>query len=268
MVKKFLIAEAGINHNGNLKTALKLVDAAKKSGADAIKFQTYVTEKRINKKYTKIFEILKNCELKFSDFKIIKEYCDLKKIEFFSTPFDLEAVDYLSDLKVKYFKIASFDISNNDLINKIISKKKTTIISTGMASFNEIKKINLKFKKKKIPLIILHCISSYPNKNENSYLANISYLKEKFDCEIGLSDHSKSIKVPLIARAMGVKYIEKHFMLNNKHKCVDSPVSITADQFLKLNNKIKEIDKIIGKVKFGIKEEERGSIIFKRKKIF
>ena len=140
MVKKFLIAEAGINHNGNLKTALKLVDAAKKSGADAIKFQTYVTEKRISKKYKKIFQILKNCELKFSEFKIIKDYCDKKKIEFFATPFDIESVDFLSSIKVKYFKIASFDISNNELIDKIISKKKITIISTGMASLNEIKK--------------------------------------------------------------------------------------------------------------------------------
>ena len=124
MVKKFLIAEAGINHNGSLKTALKLVDAAKKSGADAIKFQTYVTEKRISKKYKKIFQILKNCELKFSEFKIIKDYCD-KKNRIFATPFDIESVDFLSSIKVKYFKIASFDISNNELIDKIISKKKS-----------------------------------------------------------------------------------------------------------------------------------------------
>lgn len=268
MVKKFLIAEAGINHNGNLKTALKLVKAAKKSGADAIKFQTYVTEKRINKKYTKIFNILKKCELNFNEFKIIKEYCDEKKIEFFSTPFDLEAVDFLSSLKVKYFKIASFDISNNDLINKIVTKKKTTIVSTGMASFNEIKKINLKFKKKKIPLIILHCVSSYPNKKENSYLANINYLKRSLNCEVGLSDHSKGIEVPTIARAMGVKFIEKHFMLNSKHKCVDSPVSITANQFLELSKKINEVDKTLGKVKFGIRKEEKNSIIFKRRKIY
>ena len=268
MVKKFLIAEAGINHNGSLKTALKLVDAAKKSGADAIKFQTYVTEKRISKKYKKIFQILKNCELKFSEFKIIKDYCDKKKIEFFATPFDIESVDFLSSIKVKYFKIASFDISNNELIDKIISKKKITIISTGMSSLNEIKKIILKFKKKKVPLIILHCVSSYPNKKENSYLANISYLKKRFNCEIGLSDHSNGIEVPLIARVLGVKYIEKHFMLNKKHKCVDSPVSITADQFLQLNKKIKELDKIIGKVKFGIKKEEQNSTIFKRKKIY
>ena len=193
MVKKFLIAEAGINHNGSLKTALKLVDAAKKSGADAIKFQTYVTEKRISKKYKKIFQILKIVNSSLVNSKLLKIIV-IKKIEFFATPFDIESVDFLSSIKVKYFKIASFDISNNELIDKIISKKKTTIISTGMASLNEIKKIILKFKKKKVPLIILHCVSSYPNKKENSYLANISYLKKRFNCEIGLSDHSNGMK--------------------------------------------------------------------------
>ena len=123
MVKQFLIAEAGINHNGNLKTALKLVDAAKKSGVDAIKFQTYKTEKRIHRKYKKIFEILKKCELNYNEFKILKDYCDQKKITFFSTPFDLEAVDFLYELKVKLFKVASFDIGNKPLINAILKKK-------------------------------------------------------------------------------------------------------------------------------------------------
>ena len=123
MVKNFIIAEAGINHNGELKTALKLVDAAKNSGADAIKFQTYKTEKRIKKKYKNIFNILKKCELSYREFEIIKDYCDYKKITFFSTPFDLEAVDFLYSLKVSFFKIASFDISNKQLIDKIIKKK-------------------------------------------------------------------------------------------------------------------------------------------------
>ena len=98
-LNNFIIAEAGINHNGEVKTALKLVDVAKKNGASAIKFQTYITEKRIKKKYTKIFDILKKCELKFDDFKIINDYCKYKKINFFSTPFDTESVNFLNNLK-------------------------------------------------------------------------------------------------------------------------------------------------------------------------
>ena len=268
MVDRCLIAEAGINHNGELKTALKLVDAAKKAGADVVKFQTYKTEKRIQKKYKKIFEILKKCELSYKDFELIKNYCDYKKIIFSSTPFDLEAVDFLSEMNVKFLKVASFDISNAELINKILGKKKMTIISTGMASLKEINNVYKKFKIKKVPLVLLHCISSYPNKKENSYLANIKFLQNKFNCEIGLSDHSIDIEIPVIAKAMGVKYIEKHFKLNNKHKCVDAPVSIGAKEFKQLSYKVEQIDKIIGNVQFGIRKEEKNSVIFKRKKIF
>ena len=145
----FLIAEAGINHNGNLKTALKLVDTAKKNGADAVKFQTYITEKRINKKHSKIFNILKKCELDYKQFDIINQYCKEKKILFFSTPFDIESVDYLNSIKVKIFKVASFDIGNKELIKKIIDSRKPTIISTGMAKFHEIRSVYNLYKKKK-----------------------------------------------------------------------------------------------------------------------
>ena len=178
--KRFLIAEAGINHNGNVKEALKLVDAAKKTNVDAIKFQTYITEKR-TKKDSPIFKILKKCELNFNDFKIIKDYCDYKKIIFFSTPFDKESVWFLHSIKVKLFKIASFDISNYQLINEVIKTKKPTILSTGMASVKEINKVYNYFKKKKIETALLHCISSYPNKEETSYLSNIDYLKKNLN---------------------------------------------------------------------------------------
>ncbi len=266
--KHFLIAEAGINHNGSLKTALKLIDVAKKSGADAIKFQTYKTEKRIPKKYNKIFDILKSCELDYKEFEILKKYCDQKKIIFFSTPFDLEAIDFLSELKVKLFKVASFDIANKSLLDGILKKKIKTIISTGMANIKEISSVYNKFKKKKIPLVFLHCISSYPNKVETSYLSNINYLKERFNCEIGLSDHTSGIKVPLYSSLLGVKIIEKHLKINENHKCVDAKVSITGNQFLELKKNLDIIDNMIGKPKFGLRSEEKNSIIFKRKKIY
>ncbi len=268
MVKNFLIAEAGINHGGNIKTALKLVGAAKKAGADSIKFQTYKTEKRINKKHIKIFEILKKCELNYSDFKIIKDYCDHKKITFFSTPFDLEAVDFLAEINVKLFKVASFDISNNELINKVLSKNVKTIVSTGMASVKEIDNLNIKFQKKKVPLILMHCVSSYPNKSENSYLSNIEFLKKRYKCEIGLSDHTNDIKIPIYSGFLGVKYIEKHFKINKYHKCVDEKVSITTKQFIDLKKGLDKVNKIMGKTTFGIKPEEKSSIVFKRKKIY
>ena len=265
--KNFLIAEAGINHNGNLKTALKLIDSAKKNGADAIKFQTYKTEKRINKKFTKIFDILKRCELNFQDFKILKDYCDKKKIIFFSTPFDCESAYFLNDLDVKLFKIASFDISNHELINCVLKFKKTTLISTGMSNLKEIENIYKIYKKRSIKLFILHCISSYPNREQDSLLSNIQFLKKKLNCNIGLSDHTNDIKIPIYANLLGANIIEKHFKLNKDHKCIDSPVSITGNQLKKLKEELNNIDIILGQPKFGIRVSEKDSVIFKRKKM-
>lgn len=265
--KLFVIAEAGINHGGSLKKALKLVDAAKRAGANAIKFQTYLTKKRVKKK-NPAFNILKKCELKFADFEIINNYCKKKKIIFFSTPFDIESVEFLNTLKVPVFKIASFDIENYQLINAIIKTRKPIIYSTGMAKFEAIKKLNKILKRKKIKQCILHCISSYPNKEEASYLQNISFLKENFNCTIGLSDHSQNIKVPIYGFLMGARVIEKHFRLHNDYNCVDAPVSLDEKQFKKMILEIELARKIQGKVKFGIKNEEKSAKIFLRKKIF
>jgi N,N'-diacetyllegionaminate synthase len=266
-LNNFIIAEAGINHNGKVKTALKLVDVAKKNGASAIKFQTYITEKRIKKKYTKIFDILKKCELKFDDFKIINDYCKYKKINFFSTPFDTESVNFLNNLNVKLFKVASFDIGNFELINEIIKTKKPTIISTGMASLKEIDKVYKVFKKKGIDLALLHCVSSYPNKDDSSYLSNIPFLKNRFKCEIGISDHTNDIKIPIYGNLIGAKIMEKHLKINDNHKCVDASVSITGKQLLQLKLETDNIKKILKAVSFGVRKEEIGSKIFKRNKI-
>ena len=266
-LNNFIIAEAGINHNGKIKTALKLVDVAKKSGANAVKFQTYITEKRIKKKYTKIFDILKKCELKFDDFKIINDYCKYKKINFFSTPFDTESVNFLNNLNVKLFKVASFDIGNFELINEIIKTKKPTIISTGMASLKEIDKVYKVFKKKRIDLALLHCVSSYPNKDDSSYLSNIPFLKNRFKCEIGISDHTNDIKIPIYGNLIGAKIMEKHLKINDNHKCVDASVSITGKQLLQLKLETDNIKKILKVVSFGVRKEEIGSKIFKRNKI-
>jgi sialic acid synthase SpsE len=266
-LNNFIIAEAGINHNGKVKTALKLVDVAKKNGASAIKFQTYITEKRIKKKYTKIFDILKKCELKFDDFKIINDYCKYKKINFFSTPFDTESVSFLNNLNVKLFKVASFDIGNFELINEIIKTKKPTIISTGMASLKEIDKVYKVFKKKRIDLALLHCVSSYPNKDDSSYLSNIPFLKNRFKCEIGISDHTNDIKIPIYGNLIGAKIMEKHLKINDNHKCVDASVSITGKQLLQLKLETDNIKKILKVVSFGVRKEEIGSKIFKRNKI-
>tara|TARA_B100000029_G_C17506943_1_gene934821 strand:+ start:622 stop:1437 length:816 start_codon:yes stop_codon:yes gene_type:complete len=262
----FLIAEIGINHGGDYKKAIKLINSAHASGASAVKFQTYKTEKRV-KKNSPIFNILKKCELSFSEFEKIKNYCDKKKIFFFSTPFDIDSVNFLNELKVKLFKISSFDISNYQLIKSISYTKKPVIISTGMASLKEIKKVNQYFSNKKIEHYLLHCVSSYPNNEENSLLSNIKYLMNNFDCGIGLSDHTNDIKTTIYARVLGAKIFEKHFKISEKDNCVDSKVSITPEQMKRLVNELSKINKILGKVEFGIRKNERGTKIFKRNKI-
>ena len=266
-LNNFIIAEAGINHSGNIKTALKLVDVAKKNGASAVKFQTYITEKRIKKKYKTIFNILKKCELKFDEFKIISDYCKHKKIIFFSTPFDKESVNFLDSINVKLFKIASFDIGNYDLINEVLKTKKPTIISTGMATLKEIDKVHKIYKNKKVDLALLHCVSSYPNKDASSYLSNINFLKNRFKCEIGISDHTNDIKIPIYGNLIGAKIMEKHLKINDNHKCVDASVSITGKQLLQLKLETDNIKKILKAVSFGVRKEEIGSKIFKRNKI-
>ena len=266
--RPYIIAEAGINHNGNLKTAYDLVDVAKFNGADAVKFQTYDTKKRVGNINKKIFEILKKCELSFKDFEKINKYCKSKKITFFSTPFDEESVDFLESINVSLYKIASFDISNYQLIKKIVKTKKPTIASTGMASLNEIKKIYTIFNSKDINLAILHCVSSYPNYEKSSYLSNITFLRKKFKCPIGISDHTNGIKIPIYGTVLGAKIIEKHIKINQQHKCVDSKASITGKQLKSLRNEVDNISKILNKPKFGVRPEETGIKIFKRKKIF
>ncbi len=268
LTSPYIVAEAGINHNGNVKIACDLVDLAKVNGANAIKFQTYKTEKRIGNISKKVTEILKKCELTFDDFIKIKNYCKLKKITFFSTPFDEESVDFLESINVPFYKIASVDISNYQLIKKILRTKKPTIISTGMASFEEIKKIYRIFRVNDIELAILHCIASYPNNEKSSYLSNISVLQKKFRCPIGISDHTSEIKIPIYGTVLGAKIIEKHIKLSQAHNCADSKVSITGAQLKTLRNEVDKIYDILNKPKFGVRPEEINTKPFKRKKIY
>lgn len=253
-------AEIGINHNGDLKTALKMIDAAHDCGFNSVKFQTYKTELRVGKN-SPIFDILKKCELSNKDFIKIKKYCDRKGIIFFSTPFDIDSAYFLNDLNVEYFKIASFDISNLKLV-KVISKfKKKTIISTGMSTKKEIDTVYSLFNKKKI--IILHCVSAYPCPETESNLNKIKSLENNYKCPIGISDHSTEISTSIYARALGAVFFEKHFMLKGQ-KCPDAAVSITPDLFTKLKKEINKLDLILGNGNYGISNAEKEITQFKR----
>ena len=258
----YFIAEVGVNHENSISRAKKLIELAKKGGADGVKFQTYKAEKiacktspyywdikeiPIKSQY-KLFKKFDKFDLK--EYKILKKHCDKLKIDFLSTPFDLEAVDYLDDL-VPFFKVASADLTNYPLIKRICSKNKPIVLSTGASKLHEIEN-SIKFIKKvnpKITVIILHCVLSYPTKYDNVHLEIIHNLSKKFSNNIiGLSDHTmpdQSMTVLSSAYLLGAKVIEKHFSDKKGSKGNDHFHSLDYKDLKKFLENAKIIQQII-----------------------
>ena len=226
MTKVKIIAEIGVNHNGKMNLAKKLIIEAKKCGADAVKFQNYITKEFVlpntrktnyqNKNLgSKIshFDMLKKYEFNFKQFREIINFCKRKKIEFISTPYELKSLNFLIRSNIKTIKIASADL-NDFLLHKEVNKsKKDVIISTGMSTFSEIEKV-LKLYKNKKKITLLHCTSNYPCSIKSINLNVIQSLKKKFKCNVGYSDHSNYFETSVAAVALGCKVIEKHFKEN------------------------------------------------------
>ena len=266
----YVIAEIGINHGGSLKKALEIVKSASKTGCDAVKFQTYDSEKRApKKKFPDLHEILKGCQLKFSEFSEIKNYCDDLKIEFISTAFDRESIEFLESINMNIFKISSFDLINLELIKKISSLGKTNIFSVGMGSKEEVMKASQILESNpKCKNAILHCVSSYPTQIKDSNIVSINYLKNTFkNFLVGLSDHTPDIKVPSYAVALGARIIEKHYKIDEHMDCIDSSVSITQNQMKDLVSEIRFIEKILGTEKADVLDSEKDIIQYRRSNI-
>ena len=264
--RTYIIAEIGINHRGDIEIAKKLIDSAVRSGADAVKFQTYLTEKRALKGNIEMFDLLKNLELPFEAFKELKDYSNKQKIDFFSTPFDKESVDYLNNIGVDFYKVASFDLTNHKILNEIAQTGKPVIMSIGMSNLKEIDEAYNILKKGTKKIAILHCISSYPTIEKDSSLSNLYKLQDRYsECIIGQSDHTNDIKVPIYAAAAGAQILEKHFKIDDNFECVDSVVSITESQMKKLVDEIRNLEKIFGEEIFGLREVEKAQENFRRK---
>jgi sialic acid synthase SpsE len=244
--KVFTIAEIGINHGGDIDLAKKLIDSAVRAGVDAVKFQTYLTEKR-TKVGSPIFDILKKCERPFSAFKELKEYSDEKGVLFFSTPFDGESVEYLESIDVELYKIASFDVVNASFLEKVAKTGKPIIMSVGMSSIQEIGDALNVLNKYTSKIGLLHCISAYPTNEGDANLGALLALRDNFkDVVIGQSDHTNDIQVPLYAVASGAKILEKHFKISDDMECIDGPVSISEEQMKKLVDGVRRLEKIMG----------------------
>lgn len=263
----FIIAEAGINHNGSLKLAKLLISKAKSSGADAIKFQTFRASD-IASIGSPFFKIFKKLELSDDDFKKLSDYAKNKNLIFLSTPFSFDAVDLLTRLRVPAFKIASGDLTHIPLIKYAAKKMKPMIISTGMATLKEIKEtINSIKAVRNKKILIMHSISGYPTLENEVNLKVIKNFKRMFPYPIGFSDNGDSNLVPLIAVAFGAKIIEKHFTVNKKMSGPDHKISADPKQLQTMIKEIRKIEKMIGDGKKICQPSELKNRILARRSI-
>lgn len=267
----FVIAEAGVNHNGKVELAKELIDAAVKAGADAVKFQTFKTDKLVTRNAPKAeyqnqqsqnvvsqYEMLKGLELTQKDHLVLREYCDSKNILFLSTPFDIPSVDVLNSINVPAFKISSGEITNLPLLKYVASFGKPVILSTGMATLDEVR-IAIEAVKSagNSKMILLQCISRYPCDDQDCNLRVMHAYRKEFGVEVGYSDHTVGIEIPLAAVAMGACVIEKHFTISRKLPGPDHFMSLEPEELQKMVQGIRRVEKALGNgIKIPTKGEE------------
>ncbi|KEH98043.1 N-acetylneuraminate synthase [Clostridium massiliodielmoense] len=258
--KCFIIAEAGVNHNGDIILAKKLVDKAIYAGVDAVKFQTFKTEKLVTRyasmaKYQKDnigtedtqFNMLKKLELSYDEFIELKNYCDEKGILFMSTPFDFESAKFLNDIGVEIFKIGSTDLTNIPLLQYVAKFKKPIILSSGMATLGEVEEAVMALRHNGISdIAVLHCTSNYPAKIESVNLNAMNTIKNSFNVIGGYSDHTEGITIPIAASALGADIIEKHFTLDKNMEGPDHKASLNPEELKCMVSEIRKVNIALG----------------------
>lgn len=285
MKKTYIVAEAGVNHNGKIKLAKKMIVEAKKFGASAIKFQIfdskelatdrakkakYQINKRKGTRNENQLNMLSKLALKKNEFNFLKNFCKKKKIKFFCSPFDEESLKFLIKIGVKDIKLASGEINNIPLLRLTGKLASKVIISSGMSGINEIKlavKTLLKSGLKSKNLTILHCTSAYPAPLKELNLKAIFKLKKIFNCKIGYSDHTIDKIVPSIAVSLGAEVIEKHFTLNRNLIGPDHKTSVTPSEFKEIISNIRKTELALGEEKKQITISEKKIIRLVRKSI-
>lgn len=280
----FIIAEAGVNHNGDLNLAKQLIDIAADAGADAVKFQTFhadniVTRTAEKAEYQKSttssdesqFDMVKKMELPDDAFRELSDYAYDKRIIFLSTPFDEESVDLLDDIGVPAFKIPSGEITNFPLLNKVAEKHKPIILSTGMATLGEVEEAFQYLKKNGSgDLVLLHCTTSYPAPIESVNLRAMNTLRCVFQVPVGYSDHTEGITIPIAAVSMGARIIEKHFTIERTLPGPDHRASLEPQELQAMVKAIRDVEKAFGngekrpnEIEIEIKRNARKSIVAK-----
>jgi N,N'-diacetyllegionaminate synthase len=258
----FIIAEAGVNHNGNIELAKKMIDKAIDAKADAIKFQTFKSENLVSRFAKKAdyqekttgmnesqLDMIKKLELSFEDFLKLKEYCEAKGIMFLSTAFDLESIDFLHSIGVEIWKIPSGEITNLPYLRKIAKIAKKIILSTGMSTLQEIKEALDILKSPVKQIMLLHCNTEYPTPMNDVNLQAMTLLKEKFGLAVGYSDHTEGIEVPIAAVALGASIIEKHFTLDRTMEGPDHRASLEPKELKNMVMAIRNVEMALGEKK-------------------
>lgn len=256
----YIIAEAGVNHNGDVNLAKNMVDCAKEAGCDCVKFQAFQADKIVTRSAEMAayqlenigqsesqYDMLKRLELSFEEFKEIKEYCDKKKIDFTATPFDEEAADWLEKIGVMQYKISSGEITNKPLLQHIARKGKRILLSTGMASMDEVREaVSWISETGNKNIVIFHCTSDYPapyiSVNMNSMIA----LEKEFHFPVGYSDHTEGNEISIMAVSLGAAMIEKHFTISKNFKDYDHKASLEPDELKKLVESIRNVEIAFG----------------------
>jgi N,N'-diacetyllegionaminate synthase len=282
--KAIFIAEAGINHDGDLETAKKMVDAAVAAGADYVKFQSFkagklVTPNALTSTYIdqgshkgeSFRDLLKRLELDENAHKVLKAYCDSKNIKFLSTAFDEESFDFLMKLGADVVKVASGDLTNLPLIRHMATAKLPMIVSTGMATIGETEEaVNAILQKGNNRIVLLHCISWYPAEFKDAQIRYMETLRSAFGLPVGWSDHTLGINMTIAARALGAVLFEKHFTLDAKKFGPDHAASIEPQQMIDLVKGIREVEAGLGgtvrrfcEKELGQRKVHRRSIVIK-----
>lgn len=281
--KVIIIAEAGVNHNGSYELAIKMVDEAKRAGADYVKFQTAKPELVISTfapkaEYQKEttgaaesqLEMCKAIHLPLTDYKPLKEYCDKVGIGFMSTPFDLVSIDVLEPLDMDYYKIPSGEITNLPYLRKIASKHRPVILSTGMCEVEEVEAALQVLEQggvKRSDIIVLHCNTEYPTPMADVNLRAMDDLRRLLGVEVGYSDHTKGIEVPIAAVALGATVIEKHFTLDKTMEGPDHKASLEPDELKAMVDAIRNIEQALGDGHKHVSPSERKNMDIARKSI-
>ena len=280
-----IIAEAGVNHNGSLEMAKQLVDKAVEAGVDYIKFQTFkasklVTksakqaeyqQKNIGKEGDSQYQMLKKLELSPEDHEVLIAYCKERGIKFFSTAFDFDSIDYLHSLNLGLWKVPSGEVTNYPFLKRIAAYNEKTILSTGMCDMQDVRNaVEALYKNglSKENLILLHCNTEYPTPFEDVNLKAMDALHKEFGVEVGYSDHTKGIEVPIAAAALGATVIEKHFTLDRTLPGPDHKASLEPDELKAMVSAIRNIEKAVGgDGTKHVSESERKNIAIARKSI-